>query len=173
MFAKSLLSSEMQPAFFYDMESVRATFLSELQQGNAKHCPCCDRHAQIYRRKLHASMACQLIRLYALGGANEFIHASRLIMPSMVGIGDFSKCKYWGLILPKDKAIYDTDVASKATGFWRMTSLGEQFVRGEISIPREMFVFNDEVLGHSDASTTITQALGDKFNYDELMAGHL
>jgi hypothetical protein len=159
----------MQGRLFYDMASVRQEFQHVLKKGEQSDCPCCGRHAQLYRRTFHSSMAVQLIRMYQLGGCQKFTHASKLILPGMSGSGDFSKAKYWGLIVPKDKAIYDTDTPSKANGFWRMTPAGQQFVNGLIAIPMDVTVFADEVLAESRQTITIREALGTKFNYDELM----
>lgn len=159
----------MQGRLFYDMSSVKQDFQHTLQTGKQSSCPCCGRHAQIYRRTFHSSMAYQLIRLYRLGGANQFIHVSKLILPNMAGSGDFSKAKYWGLIIPKDKAIYDTDTPSKANGFWQLTQEGVEFVKGKTDITREVHIFDDEVVALSPDTITIREALGNKFNYDELM----
>ncbi len=159
----------MQAGLFYSVDDVRRAFQDDLQSGHHSDCPCCGRHAQIYRRKFHASMAYQLIRLYHMGGCKHFIHASKLILPSMAGSGDFSKAKYWGLICPKDKAIYETETPSKCNGFWRLTREGELFVKNMVRIPREVNVFDDRVFGFSQELITINDALGSRFNYDELM----
>lgn len=158
-----------QGHLFFDMGDVKRGFQENLKSGAQEPCPCCGRHAQIYRRKFHSSMAYQLIQLYHMGGCKEFIHASRLILPNMAGIGDFTKAKYWGLIAPKDKAIYDTDTTTKSSGFWRITPAGEKFLRGLIRIPREVLVFDDAVLEESLETISIRDALGTKFNYGELM----
>jgi hypothetical protein len=164
----------MHGRFFYNIEEVRNAFNEQLYSGHHSDCPCCGRHAQIYRRKFHASMALQLIRLYRMGGHLQFIHASKLILPQVSGAGDFSKAKYWGLIIPKDKAIYETETPGKANGYWRITPLGEQFIKGLIRISREVHVFDDRVCGFSPDTITIRDALGTRFNYDELMdAAHV
>lgn len=71
--------------------------------------------------------------------------------------------------MPKDKAIYDTDVPSKATGYWRLSRLGERFVRGLINIPRDVFVFNDQVFSVSEEKTSIFEALGTAFDFSQMM----
>jgi len=162
----------MLGGLFYDINDVKRAFEQELKSGHHCECPACGRHAQIYRRKFHASMAYQLIRLYRMGGCYQFVHASKLILPNMAGIGDFTKAKYWGLIVPKDKAIYDTDSDKKSSGYWRITPNGEKFINGMIRVPREVHVFNDEFLGACQETITIAEALGSKFNYEELMRGN-
>ena len=145
---------------------MREDFQKDLREGHISDCPCCGRHAQMYRRKFHSSMALQLIRLYRLGNVKEYVHASKLILPNCTGIGDFSKAKYWGLIHPKDKAD-----EGKANGYWLLTWEGEKFVTGKISIPKEVRVFDDHVVEVSAETITISDALGAKFDYQALMRG--
>jgi hypothetical protein len=159
----------MQLPLFETIDTVKMQFRQELERGSHTDCPCCGRYAQIYRRKFHSSMAVQLIRLFAQGGASQFVHASNLIINNMAGIGDFTKAKYWGLIYPMEKP--DDDAARKTSGYWRLTSHGEAFVRGAIAIPREVTVFDDRVLAMGRETTTIRQALADKFDYSELLHG--
>jgi hypothetical protein len=155
----------MQGQLFYDANTVSAAFMESLKQGEACDCPTCGRHAQIYRRKFHASIARQLIRLYWLGGTAHYIHASKLILPEVSGAGDFSKAKYWGLIYQQ----INTDPDTKCNGMWMLSAEGVAFVRGQHRIAREVFVFDDEVQGMSAETITIAEALGDRFNYHELM----
>lgn len=157
--------SPTQPSLFYDPEAVRQAFDAALREGEACDCPTCGRHAQIYRRKFHASMAQQLIRLFHLGGVMGYVHASRLILPGVTGTGDFTKAKYWRLIEQAET----TDDAVKSSGLWRLTQSGVLFVKSSMSIAREVMVFDDEVLGMSQETITIAEALGDRFNYQELM----
>ncbi len=160
----------MQGQLFYDANTVSAAFMESLKQGEACDCPTCGRHAQIYRRKFHASIARQLIRLYRLGGTAHYIHASKLILPDVSGAGDFSKAKYWGLICQQ---LVNTNPDTKSSGMWMLSPAGGLFVRGLHRIPREVFVFDDEVRGMSAETITIAEALGDHFNYHELMEASL
>lgn len=155
-----------QMQLFYNPAEVSADFLARLKAGNQCDCPTCGRHAQIYRRKFHSSMALQLIQLHRLGGAKDYIHASKLIMPGVTGSGDFSKAKYWGLIHPKPAT---DEEPGKASGMWILSDAGEQFVRGTLRIPSEVLVFDDRVEGQSAETISIQEALGSKFNYHELM----
>lgn len=160
----------MQNQLFFDPAAVRADFIATLKQGEACDCPTCGRHAQVYRRKFHASMALQLIRLYRLGGTAHYIHASKLILPEVSGAGDFTKAKYWGLIHPQ---VPNTRPETKCSGNWMLSVAGLEFVKGRHRIPREVFVFDDEVQGYSPETISITEALEGKFNYHELIEGRL
>lgn len=45
---------------------------------------------------------------------------------------NYTQLKYWELIRPLDDA-------------WQLTELGRMFLRGEIALPRRVWVFNDQV----------------------------
>lgn len=83
-------------------------------------------------------------------------------------LGDAAKLHWWGLIEPKRDAVRDD--GSKKTGYYRITELGQQFVRGEAEVPKYIYLYNQCCLGFCGPPTTISEALGDKFNYAELMA---
>lgn len=154
-----------QGQLFYDPKAVSAEFLSRLKEGDKCDCPTCGRYAQLYRRKFHASMARQLIKLYRLGGTAHYIHASKLILDGVTGSGDFTEAKYWGLIHSR----INTDADTKSNGQWMLSRSGLAFVQGKLRIPAEVTVFDDEVTGESVETISIHEALGDRFNYHELM----
>lgn len=157
----------MQGQLFFNPAEHHAAFMRDLAAGVCTTCPTCRRHAQIYRRTFHASMARQLIQLYRLGGAVGYVHASALIIPGISGAGDFSKAKYWGLIATK----INTDSHTKANGMWTLTPDGMAFVNGHLNIPREVHIFDDQIHGVSAQEISIQDALGKRFNYHELMGG--
>ena len=76
-----------QHEMFTTPDSIKAHFESALRRGEKQCCPTCGRYAQIYRRRIHTSIALQLITLYRLGGDANFIHASELIAPGIAGAG--------------------------------------------------------------------------------------
>jgi hypothetical protein len=59
----------------------------------------------------------------------------------------------------------------KHNGHWRITERGEQFVKQQILVPSHVYLYNGKFQGYSQESTSILQALGKKFNYNELMRG--
>jgi hypothetical protein len=52
---------------------------------------------------------------------------------------------------------------------WKPTELGIKFVKNEINLPKHIFLYNNKFLKFSDEKINVIEALGDKFNYDELM----
>lgn len=143
--------------------SVKQSFWSRLRQGHSLLCPMCKRFAKIYHRQLHHSACRQLILLYTLSEDSEWVHASALVLPDQAGMGDFSKAKHWGLI---EQAPKHADIPN---GSWRLTTDGIAFVRRELAIPRYVYIFDDTVRGFGDEYWNITQALGQAFDYNELM----
>jgi len=146
--------------------TIEPLFLESLKKGWKGDCPCCGRWAQIYRRTIHAAAAIQLMRLYMLGGYDGlFVHASRLIPAGQSGSGDLSKAKYWDLIRekPHDKG------AKKSSGYWSLTTKGVGFVTKTLMVPQYAYVFDDRVLALSPELMDIKSALGQKFDYEEIM----
>ena len=140
-------------------------FFNELKRGNTLNCPCCKRYAQIYKRRIHATVAYQLIKLLSLGGFSNYVHTNKLVPANQSSIGDFSKAKYFGLIEEKANA----DSSKRTSGYWKLTNLGMDFVRGFEKIPSYVLIFDDCVIEFDDEMISITDCLGDKFNYSELM----
>lgn len=131
-------------------------------------CPCCGQFAKVYRRKLNSAMAQALAAFYErMGASDEYVHVPSTTDMSRLG-GDWAKLAHWGLIEEKPS---DRDDGSKHAGWWRITELGRRFVRDEVRIPSHALLFNQQLLGMDESSTIgIRQALGDKFDYAELMA---
>lgn len=149
-----------------DLFHNKTIFINDLLKGEKKDCPCCGRNAQIYQRRLHHTAAKKLIDLYRLGGDKDYVHTSRLVERGETSIGDFSKAKYWDLIheAPADSGI------KKTSGLWRLTEKGVSFVRGQVTIPRTVQIFDDRVFGFSGDLVSIQQCLASGgFNYQDLM----
>jgi hypothetical protein len=135
-------------------------------------CPCCTQFAKVYRRKIHSTMARDLLITYREAG-QEWFHLPSLLA-SRAGVrpgqgGDFCKLAYWGLI-EEDDAVRDD--GSTRSGWWRITDLGDQFVRNRLAVPKYARIYDGRCMGLVDESmATIRDALGSKFNYDDLMQG--
>ena len=132
------------------------------QPGGAQ-CPTCEQHVQVYRRKVNSGMARSLIAMFTVGGTN-WVH-----VPTQIGARsrEEGKLAYWGLVVEERTLRPDGGRA----GYWRVTESGKQFVLQLKNIPEYAIVYNGRVLGFDGPSVSITDALGKKFNYDDLMAG--
>jgi hypothetical protein len=126
-------------------------------------CPLCSQFAKVYRRKIHSTMARDLIRLYREVGADEWVH-----VPTVLGSsgGDLAKTVYWGLIEELPGVRED---GSTRVGWWSITQLGKFYVLGRVLVPKYARIYNGRLLDLVGDRVGIQDALGDKFNYSELM----
>jgi hypothetical protein len=136
----------------------------EAQVGAGASCPCCTQHTKVYRRPLNANMARLLIAFYRAAGRDW---AHRGIIEDKTG--DLAKLRYWGLIEEDPAKREDGGRA----GWWKVTDLGEEFVRRIAKVPKHALIFDGRLRRLDDSSgyVTITDTLGKKFNYSELMTG--
>lgn len=131
-------------------------------------CPCCGQLVKLYSRPMHYTMGAMLIRLYRLSQKDSGYHHVKDIAAGIsdTGTNDFSKLKYWGLIeqMPKDPK-----ENKRTSGYWRITQRGVQFVLGQRTEHERVLIFNKKNLGLTGDQIDIKQALGERFNYNELM----
>jgi hypothetical protein len=82
--------------------------------------------------------------------------------------GDLAKLRYWSLIEEDPAKREDGGRA----GWWKVTDLGEAFVRRTIKVPKHALIFNGRLQRLDDSSgyVTVIDALGKKFDWSELMA---
>ena len=152
------------------LANARSQVQAELEKGIV--CPCCDQFAKIYARKFYSTMARWLIALFKANtaGDEEWFHVNTIWehlpagMP--LGGGDFPKSRFWGLIEEDD----NDDSKKKSSGVWRIAQKGIDFVLNRTTIPHIVRIYNNEPLGFDGPNISIVDALGDKFNYAELMA---
>lgn len=145
---------------------MREEFLKRLYAGERVTCPCCDRFAQVYRRKVHAGIARELIKIYKLQRSNPYTNWVHFRDFASLSEGrDFTIARYWNLL---ERETSDDD-AKKDSGYWRLTPEGKGYVTGVHKIQQIALVYNDEVIRFEGPLVTINDCLGDKFNYAELM----
>lgn len=161
------------------LEEAQDFLIRHFEEG--ADCPCCGQFVKLYKRRLYSSMAYALIlidRYFRHPDAEMWLHVPSYldaVLPPSVAVanrgGDWAKLQHWDLIEPKPVV---RDDGSSRAGFWRMTRTGRLFVMGLVSVPRHLYFFNQRVvdfLSADEERTSIQQALGDQFDYVELM-GH-
>lgn len=145
-------------------------------------CPCCELPAKVYKRKLNSSMAYVLVLMigeYDLNGG-AFMHVPSMInrkrlKPKVAAAlrGDYAKLRYWNLIeqekMPKKP--HGEDAHKKTTGNWRPTTRGIQFAHGQIEVPSHAIVYGKRCMRLTETTTSVQGALGERWDYNELMAG--
>jgi len=141
--------------------------LSEAREWQRRHaeegerCLCCTQMVKIYKRKLHATMAVTAIKLYRAGGEHEYIHG-----PSLPGdTHEISQLSWWRLA---DEELTRREDGGRA-GYWRLTPVGVDFILGRCTIRKYARVYDGRCLGLHGEPVTIYDALGDRFDYGELM----
>lgn len=140
----------------------KAWLRARLDKG--AECPLCTQHAKTYRRKINAGMARSLIAMYQVGRL-DWVH-----LPSQIGARsrEEGKLAYWGLV--EENPLKRED--GGRPGEWRVTQAGEAFIRGRVLLPKYVQVYNGKVLGFDMTElVSIKDAIGEKFDYAELMAG--
>lgn len=131
------------------------------QLDEGAKCPCCTQFAKVYKRKINASMARSLIVMWRAAQL-EFQH-----IPTTVGARsrEEGKLAAWKLIEEEARVRDDGGRA----GYWRVTDLGYQFAHGFVTIPKYAKFYDGRVMGFEGDRVTVRDALGDRFDYDELM----
>jgi len=146
-----------------------ALALADAEPGESVDCPVCLRPHRSYRRKLNSGMAATAIKLYRLGGGNamDWVNVVRLFPDTTHRGGEWAQIRHWGLAMPRDKRNH----AQNSPGDWRLTPLGVAFVEGRLEVPRYIETRDGVLLGKSDETTSIMGALGNAFDYAELLRG--
>ncbi|QPX62164.1 hypothetical protein PBI_INDLOVU_49 [Mycobacterium phage Indlovu] len=126
-------------------------------------CPCCTQNVKVYRRKITASMARVLIDMHRDHGTG-WVH-----LPSIRSAGqDEVLTRHWGLI-ERDAEVRPD--GSTRTGWWRLTPLGVAWVTGRETVAKYAVIYDNRCLELEGDAVTITDSLGDRFDYGDLMAG--
>ena len=139
----------------------------KLGAGEQVKCPCCDQTCKVYRRKLNAGMAAYLIDI-----VKEFEHLRKWVWVPGLPIyqsgyqrGDYSYLRHWKLIESKP----NVGRAKQDIGYWRPTEQGMAFANRRINAPKYIYLYNNRLMKYGGDHVGIVDALGDAFDYDELM----
>jgi hypothetical protein len=74
--------------------------------------------------------------------------------------------RWWGLV----ERPVNTDSSRKHSGLWRPTERGVQFAHKMIQVPEQAVTYNGVVEGLVGDPLWITDTLGTKFDYGDLMS---
>ena len=131
-------------------------------------CPSCNKHVKVYHRKFNSGMAYTLINVYrqARKTNNEWLHVGHFLRKECdVWPSDYAKIVWWSLMQKHPGKKKD----GNSSGLYRMTRKGSMFVKGRITIPSHANEYMSEVESFDGDEINIVEALGKKFDYDELM----
>lgn len=135
-----------------------------IKSQDGVHCPCCSQYVRVYSRSMYAEMARWLVLLVREHErTGDWVHAA----DTGARGGDYAKLKAWKLV----EQDINVDTNKAASGRWRPTREGIDFVHGRTKVRKKALFFDAKVMGFEGPEVSIIDALGKKFNYAELMAG--
>jgi hypothetical protein len=67
---------------------------------------------------------------------------------------------------------FDSDTKLASSGLWKPTPLGLAFASNNARVQRYVFVYNNEVRGYEGDEISIIDALGEKYNYQNILANY-
>lgn len=137
-----------------------------MDYDNGFYCKCCGSYNKRYRRKFNSNMAVALIALYKnIGGV--YVHLeSFLAGKGLKRCGDASYLRFYRFL---DKKAEKREDGSNRNGFYKITGLGCLFVEGKVTATETFLILHNRLEGFEGKEITIQDALGNKFNYNELM----
>ncbi|AJF08282.1 hypothetical protein [Geoalkalibacter subterraneus] len=150
------------------VEQARSQLAAAMDRGT--QCPCCDQFVKRYRRKLNSGLAALLVRVYSEVSVRDseggWLHI-RDAVKDLTGT-DYAILRHFGLLEP-----YQQGGRRGGAGLWRLTEKGTLFVEGKTSVPEAVYLLNNKVHGYSPQTISIQEALGNAFDWDELMGRSL
>ena len=127
-------------------------------------CPVCHQRAQMYRRSINSGMARSLISMHLLAPTGGWVQITKQLDARSREEG---KLRYWGLVTERPSSRPD----GIRSGWWRVTDKGRRFVFGSIRVPKYAHIYDDQLYKFSGDPVSIHDALGQNFDYVELMSG--
>jgi hypothetical protein len=148
------------------MSTYAQTDLSFPDATKGFFCSCCGGYVKIYRRSFNSNMALCLIALYR-NTNGEFVKVENFLTKhGYQRCGDFSYLRHYGFIEAQKSKREDN---SPRNGFYRLTGLGRLFVEAKEKAKEKFLIQNNKLLGFEGEEINIYQALGNKFDYNQLM----
>ncbi len=147
------------------LRQAREDLMANIDKGVV--CPCCGQLAKVYKRKLNKKMAEWLVWL-----VGKYLHSTGHIPSNWIDVkesrvrgGDYAKLALWGLA--KRKPV-EEGAKSRTSGLWKPTPIGIDFAIGRRRAPSHLFVFNNSVVGESETTISIKEAMGEGFDYQDV-----
>lgn len=137
---------------------------------HGENCPTCNQLVKLYKRTIRHIDAWRLIKMYKLTKQypdKVYFHISEFSPTGFNTSSDFAKMRYCNLVeeMPND------DETKRTSGFWRITDEGKAFVENRKTVPKYALIFNKGLYGFMGPQQSISDRLGKRFNYAELMNG--
>jgi hypothetical protein len=151
------------------LEEAKVWLRARFEEGAT--CPCCNQFVKLYKRKLNSNMAAAMISLYHADSANRraWVHLKKYLLEKKRYFSDAPALRHWSLIEEKPEGLED---GNPRAGYYRITELGRRFVENRASVIKHTYQYNRKILDRNQPDLSeimIREALGDEFNYNELM----
>lgn len=125
-------------------------------------CPCCKQLVKLYATPFSSNMAIFLISLVRLYEKKKRpIHYKEC----KFGSRNYPHLAKWNLMVTDKSETSD----KKTSGFWTPTKMGIDFVNNQCFVKSKAYLYNNTFYGFGGDDIKITDALGKKFNYQDLM----
>lgn len=162
-----MMATSEQLSFFADttLDDARATFLEEIQNAQGTTCPVCGRFGKMYVRPFNRGMARTLIWLY-LHARTDYAHMPTTAPRSILTDNQVGKLAFWGMAKAKPNV---DDPGKNKLGWWMATKRGIDFIEGSVTANSHVIEFNHQIFGWRDKQITMSDALGEPFDYRKLM----
>ena len=146
-------------------EQVRMDLHARLKDGKLHTCPVCDQKCKIYKYKIDSGMSYSLLWMVkqTQGG---WIDMPKEATRTVLRCRKHGRMAHWGVVEAKPS---EADTTKKDSGLWRPTSTGIDFAMRRITLPKYVWLYHNHVVQTSEEQTDIIEALGDNFDYSELM----
>ena len=135
-------------------------------QGDGGKCPCCRRWGKINGYQINSTQVRGMIWMLKNFRKSEWVDlgkAPKWVLRSK----SMATLHHWGLLEAKPKA---DDEDKRASGLWRLTPRGHDFIRRRTTMPKYAFVFDNRLIKVSKEQVDVVQTLGKKFSYEESMS---
>lgn len=147
-----------------DLAGARQWMDETAKRAEGTHCPCCCEFVKVYHRAFTADMArfmIWLVKLHTI--TQDWVDVRKCPLRG----GDYAKTAHWELAELKEN---ENDPSKKTSGLWKPTQRGIDFVYKRIRIASHVDIYLKKVLGFDSSQILISDALGNKFDYEELMS---
>jgi hypothetical protein len=160
------------------LKELREQLSADLKAGKIVTCACCEQKCKVYKRTITRTMAIALLLFTRYTRPGEPFHLPTLLsdppgdLPATLRAGfhggDPVKLKYWGMIESASKE--KRPDGSKRNGWYVVTPFGRSFARGEVFAKKHVRTYNERVLRMEEPLIKISTALGEGFDFNELMS---
>lgn len=141
--------------------------------GDPFPCPVCQTKLKIYPRTVNSGIARGVILLHKLHGQNpndEWVRISKhsvgLAMCQLFYHFERDKWHLWNFAIKREDR---NDATGTRGGYWKESDVGAGFATGHLRVPKTVYTLLNTALAESVETIDIVEALGEHFDFFELM----